>query len=133
MLNINVDIDKTLYVETEVLEELQDLYLSQMHKSIVERLDKVVAGMSYKNFVDEAKDYIKENKIEDTPENLILYSKLIYKSFTENYGNLISVDLDTKEVYISETFMDFEYGTAFKPASMLLTKALEDCFNELEG
>ena len=127
-----MDIIPDWYIDEELSTELKDLYLAQIHMSILNKLDEVVSGMSYKNFIDEAKEHIEINKLDNTQENIILYAKLIYKEFSETYDKLVSVDFDDEAVYISESLMDFEYGTALKPALMVLTKAIQDCFEELE-
>ena len=126
MLNFNfkegsekLTVDKT--VENNLKLELIFIMKAEIKQRFVEQL---LPGISPKNFIGEAMDYLYDHSLEQTEEAKLQYATLICEEIKNNISSMIYVN-DGLQICLHHSLFDFEYGSYFKPALKLITKSLQ--------
>lgn len=132
MVKIKLDIDDDIYVNTETENEIMNMYLVSLFSKLLEEVDKLVDGMSPNNFIDEAKQYLIEHELVEDKESIMYLSIALFNEFKTIYPKLIEINFEDRSIYISDAIAGFEYGSAYKPALLVLTHSAAQAISNLE-
>lgn len=113
------------YLNSTEMESMYADYLSNLSVYILDSVESILNTLSYKDFIQESRDYLKGIGQPTTGANVLICAADILDSFKRDFRSLVYVDVESKCLIVSESLFDLEYGSAYKPAARVIVSAVD--------